>query len=119
MSKKDKKLYFEDALLNMGRTTTVGYINTSKTIIGGTGAGTIAQNNRWNDPELLEVEEVGETLELIWKQTSNTTLTTFGTYIDKSVRVYKIIYSCIEGKWNKSERIYGKIIPASEEHYEF
>jgi hypothetical protein len=34
-------------------------------------------------------------------------------------RVYKIIYSIEEGKWKRSEPIYGKIIPATEESYEF
>ena len=33
--------------------------------------------------------------------------------------VFKIVFSCIDGKWNKSDRIYGKIIPPSEESYEF
>lgn len=31
----------------------------------------------------------------------------------------KIIYSCIDGKWNKSEPIYGKIIPTQDEYFEF
>jgi hypothetical protein len=34
-------------------------------------------------------------------------------------RVFKIVYSCVDGKWNKSEKIYGKIIPSQKEYYEF
>lgn len=34
-------------------------------------------------------------------------------------RFFKIIYSCKDGKWDVSERIYGKKIPAQDEYYEF
>jgi hypothetical protein len=34
-------------------------------------------------------------------------------------RAVKIVYSCVDGKWNKSEPIYGKIIPAQDEYFEF
>ena len=34
-------------------------------------------------------------------------------------RVFKIVYSCKDGKWNKSEPNYGKIIPATDEDYDF
>ena len=36
-------------------------------------------------------------------------------------RVYKIVYSCLDGKWHKSDRIYGEIIPEQviEETYKF
>ena len=36
-------------------------------------------------------------------------------------RVYKIVYSCLDGKWHKSDRIYGEIIPKQviEETYKF
>jgi len=94
-------------------------IASGTSIIDGTTTGSAAIFGGWNDPKLLDVKEVGESLELIYKQTSNVTLTTFGTYIDKSERVYKIVYSCIDGKWNKSEKIFGQIIPKSEEHYIF
>ena len=34
-------------------------------------------------------------------------------------RVYKVVFSCKDGKWHKSEPIYGDIIPQQEERYEF
>ena len=36
-------------------------------------------------------------------------------------RIYKIVYSCLDGKWHKSDRIYGEIIPKQviEETYKF
>jgi len=40
-------------------------------------------------------------------------------YYSEHKKVFKVIFSCVDGKWHKSERIYGVIIPASEESYEF
>lgn len=34
-------------------------------------------------------------------------------------RVFKVIHSCVDGRWNISERIYGVIIPSQGETYEF
>jgi len=41
------------------------------------------------------------------------------THIPPQERVFKIVYSCVNGKWNKSDRIYGNIISAQDEGYEF
>lgn len=75
-----------------------------------------------NMPSLkqLEVKEVGETIEMIYKETlnSNYTPTIHLTPIFQE-RIFKIVYSCVDGKWNKSERIYGEIVPAQEEYYDF
>jgi hypothetical protein len=74
--------------------------------------------NPWNHPERIEVREVGESIEMIYKQTSSFSRTGgLPPYPDE--RLYKIVYSCVDGKWNKSEPIYGKIIPAQGEYYEF
>jgi hypothetical protein len=72
--------------------------------------------NTWSTNERIEVNQVGETIEMIYKQTLH-----FKDWPSKLTeeRVYKIVYSCIDGKWNKSEPIYGKIIPAQEEYFEF
>ena len=73
--------------------------------------------NQWVTMGLISAEEVGDTIEMVWKErlmywssTSN---------LSNNSRIYKIIYSCKDGKWNKSDRIYGKIIPAKDETYEF
>ncbi len=79
--------------------------------------GTTSINN-WNYPERIEVREVGESIEMIYKQTSSFYRTGgLPPYSDE--RVYKIVYSCVDGEWNKSEPIYGKIIAAQDEYYEF
>jgi hypothetical protein len=76
---------------------------------------TISTNN-WSIPKRIEVNEVGETIEMIYKQTLSFNYWPAPPYEE---RVYKIVYSCIDGKWNKSNPIYGKIIPAQEEYFEF
>ena len=68
--------------------------------------------------EQLEVKEVGETIEMIYKETSNV-YRTGGLPPYNDTRVFKIVYSCVDGKWNKSEPIYGNIVPAQEEYYDF
>jgi hypothetical protein len=72
----------------------------------------------WNYPERVEVNEVVESIEMIYKQTSMLTYTVYPSP-PPEVKVFKIVYSCVDGKWNKSEPIYGRIIPAQNEYFEF
>lgn len=74
--------------------------------------------NTWTNPERIAVNEYHDRIEMIYKQTSTICYTSFPAP-PPEVRLYKIIFSCIDGKWNKSAPIYGKIIPAREEYYEF
>lgn len=70
----------------------------------------------WSIPERVEVNEYMDRIEFVYKQTSSVTFTStqpLGT------RCYKIVFSVVDGKWHKSEPIFGKIIPKQEEHYEF
>ena len=71
----------------------------------------------WNPMVFKEANEVGETIEMIYTQTSQYSRTALPPYRDE--RAVKIIYSCVDGKWNKSEPIYGKIVPAQDEYFEF
>lgn len=91
--------------------TTTGALNTKNT-------GTTSILNTWSNPVRVEVNEVGESIEMIYKQTSMITYT-FYPSPPPEVRVFKIIYSCVDGKWNKSEPIFGKIVPLQDEYYEF
>lgn len=72
----------------------------------------------WGTPIFIEAKEVGKTIEFIYKQVSNMTLTIYPSPPPEE-RIFKIVFSCKKGKWHKSEPIYGKIIPAQEEYYEF
>ena len=95
----------------------------TKETLGSTGFGTATSTlSAVNMPYLqqLEVKEVGETIEMIYKETLNTNYTST-IYLTPNFqeRIFKIVYSCVDGKWNKSERIYGKIVPAQEEYYDF
>jgi hypothetical protein len=71
--------------------------------------------NYFGSPEMVSTKEVGETIEIIYKTKSMIDCYPLPT----PYKIYKIVYSCIDGKWNKSEPIYGKIIPAQEEYFEF
>ena len=74
--------------------------------------------NTWNTPQRINVREAGESIEFIYKEVSMRTLTSYPSPPPEE-RVFKIVYSCVNGKWNKSERIYGNIIPPQDEYYEF
>lgn len=81
--------------------------------------GTSTSNiNTWGWPERLEVNEYADQIEMVYKETNNMVYTVWPSP-PPEVRVFKIVYSVVDGKWNKSERIYGKIIPKSKESYEF
>lgn len=72
----------------------------------------------WGTPERIAVNEVGEKIEMIYKQSPNIVYSTWPTSRPDD-RVFKIVYSCKDGKWHKSNPIYGKIIPAQGEYYQF
>lgn len=80
-------------------------------------SGTSSFNN-WHAPVRIDVIENNDSIEFIYKQTSIIGYTSFPPPPPETM-VFKIVFSCVNGKWNKSDRIYGKIIPASNETYEF
>lgn len=71
--------------------------------------------NYFGSPEKVSVKEIGETIEIVYKEKSMLSYHPFPT----PCRVYKIVYSCVDGKWNKSDPIFGKVIPAQKESFEF
>ncbi len=80
-------------------------------------SGTTCDFNPWSAPTRMGVIEYADKIEMIYKETSMITQTyPFG---GQDERVFKIVFSCVDGKWNKSERIYGDIQGAREEHYTF
>lgn len=84
------------------------------------GTGVINTFNLFNKPVRIEVNEYSDRIEMIYKE-SKKYFNNFNTYLQSAPeeRVFKIVFSCIDGVWNKSERIYGTIIRASSETYEF
>jgi hypothetical protein len=72
----------------------------------------------WNEPFRVEVNEYSDRIEIIYIQRSNTQLAIYPPRPTEE-RVFKIVFSCVDGVWNKSEPIYGKIISAKCESYEF
>lgn len=103
--------------MNTGINSLTGSIS-----IGTTGTdpstSTIISFNTWSSPVLVDTIINDDSVDFIYKETSM--ISTF-KYPPGSPneRVFKIIFSCIDGKHNKSERIYGEIIPATSESYDF
>ena len=74
--------------------------------------------NMWSEPRRIRVDEYSNRVEMILKQTSLIQNSIYPPR-EPEERVFKIVFSCKDGKWHKSEPIYGKIIPANDESYEF
>ncbi len=74
--------------------------------------------NMWTAPVRIAVNVLSESIEMIYEQTSMVSLTIYPSP-SPARRVFKIIYSCVDGKWNVSNPIYGKIISPRQESYEF
>ncbi len=70
-------------------------------------------------PELIDVNEKTDSIELIYRQYEKYNISN-GIELSAEVPIiYKIVYSVVNGKWNKSEPIYGKVVPAQKETYQF
>lgn len=76
----------------------------------------------WSPPEMIKAVEYSDRVEFIYKQIKDPHITYAVTWpVPHEQRVFKIVFSCVDGKWNKSEPIYGRIVPAQSipEYYEF
>ena len=69
----------------------------------------------WGVPVEVAHEIYDDRIEFIYKKTKMIWV----GYYSPEVAVYKIVYSCKDGLWHKSEPIYGKIIEPQVEQYEF
>jgi hypothetical protein len=88
---------------------------TTGTVYTGT-SGTTA-GFMWSEPTRLQVNERIDSIEMIYEETSLATLTIHPSQPPQK-RYFKIVFSCVDGLWNKSERIYGEKIER-EEYFEF
>lgn len=107
-----------------GITTSTGTFSREYQIMTGGAGGDVSLNSsastdltnpEWFAPERIKVIEYPDKLEIIYKQIRKIIYNNSGP----EVRVFKIVYSCVDGKWNKSDRIYGKVLPPQEESYIF
>ena len=78
---------------------------------------TVTNYSDFGEPFLVQTIVNEKSIELVYKEVSNSTYLTFPAITP--VRVFKVIYSCKNGKWNKSERIHGEIVPACDEYFVF
>lgn len=77
------------------------------------------RENLYGLPELICADDYHNRIELTYIEKATVTFTAFPQPSDYEKRVFKVIYRCIDGQLSKSERIYGKVIPARTESYEF
>jgi hypothetical protein len=91
--------------------------NTTPSILLGTSSGTTTIN-MWTNPQRVDVIELSDKIEFIYKETSMMQLAVYPPRPPQQ-RVFKIVFTCVDGKWNKSERVYGEIISAKDESYSF
>ncbi len=87
---------------------------------GGGGSITTSNFNEWGFPTRVAVNEYEDRIEMLYKQQRQIVNHSFlpNAHIEDE-RVYKIVFSVKDGKLHKSEPIYGKIVPAHHEFYEF
>lgn len=72
--------------------------------------------NMFSSPVRIDVIENADMITFVYKEHK---LLNYTASNHQDTRVFKIVFSAINGKWNKSERIYGEIIPATPEQYIF
>lgn len=99
--------YTNDPINNLETNNTFNIANTSATTAG----------YMWSHPTRLEVRELSDSIEMIYEETSLMTFTIYPSPPPEK-RHFKIVFSCVDGKWNKSERIYGKKVER-QEYFEF
>jgi len=83
--------------------------------IDGISTTTFTNNNLYSTPEIIDTIVNVDSIEILYTEHPQYWL----SHSKPERRVFKVIYSCVDGKWNVSERIYGTIIEATEETYEF
>jgi len=91
---------------------------TGTTTTNNPSTGTTYSINKYSTPFKIEVREESDCIEFIYKEVSQICYLTYPA-IEAGERVFKIVFSCKDGKWNKSDRIYGEIVPSSDEQYVF
>jgi len=79
------------------------------------GTTTFSFTNQWTEPTLVDTVINEDSIEQVFTESS----LMFQGFNTPTKRVFKVVYSVVDGKWNKSERIYGVINPAQEEYYDF
>jgi len=94
------------------------YVGISDTTLGGTTTSTTSTLEQYTAPELIDVHEKSESVELIFRQYLQYNLWG-GVQPKQETKIFKIIYSVVDGKWHRSDPIPGKVVPAQKESYEF
>jgi len=65
--------------------------------------------NQLGEATLVETNVLEDSIEMIYEETSNIISSVYPILTPEKIH-FKIVFSCVDGKWNRSERIYGKKI---------
>jgi len=103
---------------HLGEITAEGFIYSGDVDVSSSGTVTQSNLNTWSTPDRIGVIENGDSIEMIYKEISTVFYTVYPSPPPEE-RVFKIVFSCVDGKFNKSEPIYGEIEQATEETYIF
>ena len=89
--------------------------NSTTSLNGVTLNGVTLASNMYSNPIRLEVNEYYDKIEMIFEETLLVNMSIYQP-LPNHKRYFKIVFSCVDGKWNKSERIYGEKI---ESYFKF
>lgn len=81
-------------------------------------SGTTTISSGMSTLDLIRTDELVDSIEFTYIETSNNILLVYPQR-PPARRVFKIVFSCVDGMWNKSEPIYGNIREAQSEYYDF
>jgi hypothetical protein len=62
-----------------------------------------------SEATLVKTNVLEDSIEMIYEETSNIISSVYPILTPEKIH-FKIVFSCVDGKWNMSERIYGKKI---------
>lgn len=85
---------------------------------GASDTSSITSWDGWGNPYIIDTILGNKSIELVYRRDAQFTHTVFPVSTPNP-KIFKIIYSCKNGKWHKSEKIKGYYVSKKEESYEF
>jgi hypothetical protein len=101
-------------LAKIGQMQSVTTTNAAAVHTNITWTGSIDSFTSWSEPFRVDVIDTGHSIEMIYVQHRINRIWSGEIPQNPERRVFKIVYSCVNGEWHKSEPIYGQ-----NEFYQF
>ena len=74
--------------------------------------------DQYGYPKIIDTLVFSDKVEVVYRREPYMSYTSYPP-ITPEPQIYKIVFSCKNGKWHQSEKIMGRFIPASNEGYQF